>query len=79
MLLDVDKITCDRCAAAIESAILAQDPSAEVTVDVDARRVRVQGALAERSVIDALAAAGYPASAAAPHSGEGSSCCGGCS
>ncbi len=79
MLLDVEKITCDKCPPAIEAAILARHPEARVTVDVDTRRVRVEGVQAEQSVIDALASAGYPAFTAAPHSGPGSDCCGGCS
>lgn len=79
MLLDVEKITCDNCANAIRDAILSQDPGARVTVNPGTGRVRVEGSANEATVIGALAAAGYPASSAPPHSGEGSDCCGGCS
>lgn len=79
MLLDVEKITCDNCATAIRDAILSQDPTAQVTVDAGTGRVRVESAATEARVIEALAAAGYPATSAPPHSGAGSDCCGGCS
>lgn len=79
MLLEVEKITCDKCGDAIQNAILAQDPTAQVTVNVADQQVRVEGLITQQQAIDALAAAGYPASNAAPHSGEGSDCCGGCS
>lgn len=78
MLLDVEKITCDKCDDAIQKAILAQDPTAQVTVKMVEKQVRVEGAITQEQAIEALAAAGYPASNAGPHSGEGSDCCGGC-
>ena len=79
MLLDVEKIDSQTCGCTIKKAIRAIDPTAEVTVDTGASRVRVEGLLSKQQVMDALAAIGYPASHAAPHSGEGSDCCGGCS
>lgn len=79
MLLDIEKTTDPTSGAAIENAIHAADPTARVTVEVGTDRVRVEGLLTGQQAIDALAAAGYPASHAAPHSGEGSDCCGGCS
>lgn len=79
MLLDVEAISSQTCGCTIKKAIRALDPSAEVTIDTGARRVRVEGALTGQQAIDALAAAGYPATHAAPHSGKGSDCCGGCS
>ncbi|HUH91425.1 MAG TPA: heavy-metal-associated domain-containing protein [Lysobacter sp.] len=79
MLLDIEKITCDNCSDAIQKAIVTQDPTAQVTVNVADKQVRVEGLLTQQQAIDALAAAGYPATNAAPHSGEGSDCCGGCS
>lgn len=78
MLLDIEKAD-PASSAAIENAIRAVDPTAHVTLDADANRVRVEGLLTSQQAIDALVAAGYPASHAAPHSGEGSDCCGGCS
>jgi copper chaperone len=79
MLFDIENVTGDCCAPAIQRAILLQDPTAQVTVQVADQRVRVEGLLTEQQALDALAKAGYPATAAAPHSGEGSECCGGCS
>ncbi len=79
MLFDLEDITRDTCSDAIEQAILSRDPTASVTVEVADKRVRVEGLLTERQALDALAAAGYRASSAAPHSGPGSECCGGCS
>jgi len=79
MLFDIENVTGDCCAPVIERAILAQDPTAQVTVQIADQRVRVEGLLTEQQALDVLAKAGYPASTAAPHSGEGSECCGGCS
>jgi len=79
MLFDIENVTGDCCAPVIERAILAQDPTAQVTVQVAERRVRVEGLLTQQQALDVLAKAGYPADTAAPHSGEGSECCGGCS
>ena len=79
MLLEVENITCDKCPPAIEKAIHAMNGEADVTVDTAESRVRIEGGITQQQAIDALSAAGYPASAAAPHSGAGSECCGGCS
>lgn len=79
MLFDFENVTDNTCAPAIERAILAQDPTAQVTVQAGDQRVRVEGLLTEQQALAALAGAGYPAATAAPHSAEGSECCGGCS
>lgn len=79
MLFDVADITCDQCTDVIERAIQSQDPTASVVVSTAGKQVRVEGLLTEQQALAALAAAGYPATTAAPHSGEGSECCGGCS
>lgn len=79
MLFEVEEISCGKCSTKIQQAIGAVDPTAHVDVDVDAGRVRVEGVLGKDQVIAALAAAGYPARKAKPHSGAGSDCCGGCS
>ena len=79
MLFDIEAIPDTAAAAAIERAILAQDPTAQVTVKAADQRVRVEGLLTEPQALAALAKAGYPATTSAPHSGEGSECCGGCS
>lgn len=79
MLFEVEDISCEKCSDKIEKAIHAADPTAQVTVKTDEKRVRVEGLLTPDQAIAALTAAGYPASEAPPHSGEGSECCGGCS
>lgn len=79
MLFDVQDISCQKCSDKIQQAVLARDPTAQVTVQVAERRVRVEGLLTEPQVLETLSAAGYPATTAAPHSGAGSDCCGGCS
>lgn len=79
MLFNVEAITCDKCSDSIERAILSRDPGATVTTTVADKRVRIEGAISEQQALDALATAGFPASVAAPHSGEASECCGGCS
>ena len=79
MLLDIKEISANSCGETIRKTIMALDPTAQVTVQADAGRVRVEGVLTDQQAIDALAGAGYSASSAAPHSGEDSKCCGGCS
>ncbi len=79
MLLDIKEISSNSCGETIRKTILALDPTAQVTVQADAGRVRVEGVLTDQQAIEALAGAGFCASPAAPHSGEGSECCGGCS
>ncbi|WP_052100849.1 heavy-metal-associated domain-containing protein [Novilysobacter arseniciresistens] len=79
MLFEVEDISCEKCSDKIETAIRAADPTAQVTVKTAEKRVRVEGLLTAEQAMAALAAAGYPASEAPPHSGEGSDCCGGCS
>jgi copper chaperone len=79
MLFEVEDITCDKCSDKIEQAIRAADPTARVSVRTDEKRVQVEGVLTPDQALAALAAAGYPATEAPPHSGAGSECCGGCS
>lgn len=79
MLFDVEDITCDTCTDKIQNAIRAVDPGARVDVNRADGRVRVEGLLTESQAIDAIRGVGFPAAKARPHSGEGSSCCGGCS
>lgn len=78
MLFDIATLKDDATAAAVTQAILARDPTAQITVQLTNRRVRVEGLITEHQVLDALQGAGHFASKAPPHSGEGSTCCGGC-
>lgn len=79
MLFEVEGISCGKCSEKIQQAVVAVDPTAQVEVDVDAGRVRVEGVLAKEQALKAIEGAGYPARNAKPHSGAGSDCCGGCS
>lgn len=78
MLFDIATLKDDSAAGAVTQAILARDPTAQITVQLANRRVRVDGLITEQQVLDALQGAGHFASKAPPHSGEGSTCCGGC-
>lgn len=78
MLFDIATLKDDAAAGAVTQAILAAHPAAQVTVQLGNRRVRVDGPVTEQQVLDSLQRAGHFATQAPPHSGEGSTCCGGC-
>ncbi len=61
MNFNVPDMSCSHCTAAIEAAIKAEDPSASVACDLDARRVEVTTALSGTAIAAALASAGYEA------------------
>ena len=64
MIFSVPKMSCGHYTSAIESGIKAKDPSAVVTADLDLRLVTVQSTLEQATVRQAIADAGYDASAA---------------
>ncbi len=78
MLFDVPAARNEACARSIMTAVQMHDPSATVEVFTDDRRVRVEGRLSKEEAIAAIRAAGFGAAEAPPHSGPGSTCCGGC-
>jgi copper chaperone len=57
----VPDMSCGHCEAAIEAAVRAVDPSAEIDVDLEGRTVNVDGDAAAESLLSAMAEAGYPA------------------
>ncbi|MCB2120020.1 MAG: heavy-metal-associated domain-containing protein [Rhodobacteraceae bacterium] len=61
MRFSVPDMSCGHCKAAVERAIAEKDATASVTVDLSARQVVVETALAAADVIATLAAEGYPA------------------
>lgn len=61
----VPDMSCGHCKAAVEGTIARAAPEARVTVDLAARRVRVEGPADPAAILAALAAAGYPAEATA--------------
>ena len=60
MLLKVDNMTCQHCVNAVARALHAQDPAAQVQVDLARGEVQVRG-LSAAAAIAALADADYPA------------------
>ena len=59
----VPEMSCGHCKTAIEDAIAAIDSRAKVSVDLTAREVEVDSALAADTLISAMVAAGYEAAA----------------
>jgi copper chaperone len=63
LLMQVEGMTCDGCAAAVRRAIQRLDPDARVAVDLDHGRVAVTTTAQALSIAEALTEAGYTASA----------------
>ena len=63
---EVKDMSCGHCVAVITKAIKSVDPSAGVTIDLPARRVKVETARPPEALLCALADAGYPSVPAAP-------------
>lgn len=62
LMLRVEGMTCDGCAAAVGKAIRRVDPEAEVAVDRDHGRVAVTTCATGGTIAEALTLAGYAAS-----------------
>jgi copper chaperone len=56
---DVPGISCGHCKAAIEEEVGQLDGVAEVTVDVDTRKVTVTGEIDDDAIHTAVEEAGY--------------------
>jgi len=52
-------MTCQGCARSVANAIKAAAPAVEVTVDLEANKVTVEGAADEAVVAQAVADAGF--------------------
>lgn len=63
-VFNVQGMTCGHCIRAIETCIRAQDPAAQVQVDLGQKEVRVASRLAADEVIAAITAKGYEAALA---------------
>ncbi|MCA8867028.1 MAG: heavy-metal-associated domain-containing protein [Rhodobacteraceae bacterium] len=61
ILLNVPDMSCGHCKSAVENAIKAVDPAAEITVDVDTKTVRIPENIDTAAVLAAMKNAGYPA------------------
>ena len=59
--LTVEKMKCGGCAANVERAVKAQDPTAQVQIDLALKLVQVESALPAASLAKIISDAGYPA------------------
>ena len=59
--LRVPDMMCDGCARSITAAVHRVDPRAQVSADPAAKTVKIDSEASRQAVIDALAAAGFPA------------------
>jgi copper chaperone len=77
--LDVKDMTCSHCVSAVTRAVKSLDPAAIVHVDLETKRVRVDGRSSVKELTKALAAVGYAAAPAGmPRSavaGKSGCCC----
>ena len=64
-VLNVPGMNCGHCRAAVEQAIASVDSAATPQIDLVTRTVSLESDASDQVIIDALAAKGYPATAAA--------------
>lgn len=57
---EVKAITCGHCVKRVTQTILAQDPSAKVTIDLATKRVKIESHSEEAALRRALKEADYP-------------------
>ena len=62
--LNVPDMSCGHCKATVEKAVTAVDASAKVDVDLSTRKVEITSSVASSTLLGALKAVGYPATAA---------------
>ena len=62
--LNVVGMTCNHCVHAVTQAVKSVDPGAEVRVDLEGGKVRVEGKGSAEALSRAIDEAGYKASAA---------------
>jgi copper chaperone len=60
MEFNVPDISCGHCVRAVTEAVKLADPDAQVSVDLDSKKVTVQTTREREAVAAALAEAGYP-------------------
>lgn len=61
---NIPDMSCGHCRATVEKTIHALDPMARIGFDMTARQITLDSAAEAAKVQAALAAAGYPATAA---------------
>ena len=64
MKLHIPDMSCGHCAGVITKALKALDPQAAIEFDMPARAAQVNTSQSAEAVLQALDAAGYPATAA---------------
>ena len=55
----VEDMTCGHCVTRVTEALRERDPRAKVSIDLDVRKVAVDGAAPRSDYADALRDAGY--------------------
>ena len=60
MEFNVPAISCGHCVRAVTEAVQQVDPDAQVSVDLESKKVTVQTTREREAVAAALAEAGYP-------------------
>jgi copper chaperone len=61
MEFNIPAISCGHCVKAVTEAVKQTDPDAQVSVDLESKKVTVQTTRERDTVAAALAEAGYPA------------------
>lgn len=59
--LTVEKMKCGGCSANVERAVKAQDPAAQVQIDLAQKLVQVESTLPAANLAKTISEAGYPA------------------
>ncbi|MBD2448040.1 heavy-metal-associated domain-containing protein [Nostoc sp. FACHB-152] len=59
LTLNVPNIACDGCAETITDSIRVVDSDARIDINVQAKTVKVESAVSEESIKQAIVAAGY--------------------
>jgi len=57
---DVPSMSCGHCASAITRTLKGLDPGAEVSIDLDRKKVTVRTTEDRQKIVAALSDAGYP-------------------
>lgn len=63
MEFELKDMSCGHCVATVTKTVKLLDPEARVEIDLATRKVTVETGKDRKSIADALAEAGYPASA----------------
>jgi len=57
----IPKMNCGGCAKSVTNVLHQIDETASVTIDLDKKEVAFEGAASQQDALNALEAAGYPA------------------